>query len=449
MEAIKVVKEPFATLFFSILNYKRGDQCLIIYDETFNPYLNEMIGFFGKNKILASLIFVPFRQQLLFIENNRLPLGIKAALSEANIIVSVVSSADDTTIFRRLILKSRRNKDSRLGHITGIDDDLLEIIDTSNIHEIHRRSEIVAWILGQASEINITSFDSVGNKYELLIKKRKWIDEPVMSPGIIYKNSWGNPIPGESFICPDYKKINGQICINGSVPGYVIDKGDEIILTFKDGEMINWTTKNKIMSHFLEITENESRYYGDQNWNKFAELGIGLNESIYQLSGNMMIDEKMLNTIHIAIGNNEVFGFRIRSRNHHDMVIVNALLKVDNVDIFENGKLNFDIIKKIRKNIAYEKINITNNSMIRIFKSKIFVSKNSGVYLKIDKAERTSLVKIADKTYNELVEDFCRIKEGERQSYGSLIQKLSTKHDEKKIKKLIEIMMNYNIINCL
>ena len=56
------------------------------------------------------------------------------------------------------------------------------------------------------------------------------------------------------------------------------------------------------------------------NGNVVCEFGIGINEGINELTGYELLDEKMLGTFHIAIGNNTMFGGKNDSPLHQDFV---------------------------------------------------------------------------------------------------------------------------------
>ncbi|MCH6574776.1 MAG: PAS domain-containing protein, partial [Bacteroidetes bacterium] len=57
------------------------------------------------------------------------------------------------------------------------------------------------------------------------------------------------------------------------------------------------------------------------------------------ISGNILEDEKVLGTCHIALGNNTGFGGKINIPLHLDGIIKNPTISVDNKKIMESGKL--------------------------------------------------------------------------------------------------------------
>ncbi|GAI54554.1 unnamed protein product [marine sediment metagenome] len=69
-----------------------------------------------------------------------------------------------------------------------------------------------------------------------------------------------------------------------------------------------------------------------------AEFGIGTNQNA-RLIGNVLEDEKVLGTCHIALGDNSTFGGRVRAGIHVDGIFLKPTVKFDGKMIMERGKL--------------------------------------------------------------------------------------------------------------
>ena len=85
------------------------------------------------------------------------------------------------------------------------------------------------------------------------------------------------------------------------------------------------------LRNLLESLEDENAYV-------IAELGIGTNEAT-KLIGVSLEDEKMLGTVHVAIGRNTGLGGVNMSKIHLDFIITNPTFKVDGKLVIENGQL--------------------------------------------------------------------------------------------------------------
>ena len=72
-----------------------------------------------------------------------------------------------------------------------------------------------------------------------------------------------------------------------------------------------------------------------------AEFGIGTNRNAL-ISGYSLEDEKVLGTIHIAVGNNVSFGGDIKVPIHLDGVVYKASVEIDGRKILQRGRLLLD-----------------------------------------------------------------------------------------------------------
>ncbi len=105
----------------------------------------------------------------------------------------------------------------------------------------------------------------------------------------------GDNIPmGEVFMAPFRESLNGWIKFD--YPAIEASKEvTDIFLRFKDGKVIESTaSKNE---DFLKEMLN-----ADENASYVGEFGIGLNSKVTRFTKNLIFDEKMGGTIHLALG---------------------------------------------------------------------------------------------------------------------------------------------------
>jgi aminopeptidase len=99
---------------------------------------------------------------------------------------------------------------------------------------------------------------------------------------------------GEVFTGPVEDSVNGTIRF--TFPG--IFQGQEIeniFLRFKDGKVVEATAaKGEALLHKLLQTDAGASYVG--------EIAIGTNDQIHRFTKNMLFDEKMGGTVHLAVG---------------------------------------------------------------------------------------------------------------------------------------------------
>ena len=166
--------------------------------------------------------------------------------------------------------------------------------------------------------------------------KGEGIDLSMSIEGRTIKNGDGsvNMPCGEIFTGPVEESVNGRIRF--SYPCIRLGKEvDGVELVFEKGKVIQATAdKNEdFLLASLDVDEG-SRYVG--------ELGIGTNYGVTRFVKNMLFDEKMGGTIHLALGAGyPETGSKNKSGIHWDML---ADLKegghiiVDDELIYENGK---------------------------------------------------------------------------------------------------------------
>src|SRR5258705_1898415 len=85
-----------------------------------------------------------------------------------------------------------------------------------------------------------------------------------------------------------------------------------------------------------EALENEQKPHGEGS-RTIAELGIGTNPYA-RITGNVMTDEKVMGTIHIAIGHNAVppYNGQNHAPIHLDGVMGNPTVTVDGMPLIDN-----------------------------------------------------------------------------------------------------------------
>lgn len=105
-----------------------------------------------------------------------------------------------------------------------------------------------------------------------------------------------NNVPGgEVFTAPIKETVNGTVYFD--IPAVINDQTVEgVSVTFEDGEITDYSaeTGEEYLEQLLEADENAS-YLG--------EFGIGTNFDIQEATKNILFDEKIGGTIHLAFGN--------------------------------------------------------------------------------------------------------------------------------------------------
>lgn len=156
-------------------------------------------------------------------------------------------------------------------------------------------------------------------------------------------------IRGRTFInaCGTHNMPDGEIFtgpVESSAEGRVrfsfplVDKGHEVQgveLTFEKGQVVAWKAdRNQAYLEQMLHTDAGSRYLG--------EFGIGTNGALDKPTRNILLDEKMGGTIHLALGNGyPETGSENHSAIHWDMLCdmrTDSEMRVDGDVIYRNGE---------------------------------------------------------------------------------------------------------------
>ena len=137
--------------------------------------------------------------------------------------------------------------------------------------------------------------------------------------GICHKaGSFTNLPAGEVFVAP--KNAQGVFVVDGSMGGLGILDSPLTI-----------TVKNRKAVDFIGPRAEELRCILDKVGplaRNLAELGIGTNTAAH-LIGNILEDEKVAGTVHIALGDNSTFGGNVIAGIHLDGIITKPRVFID------------------------------------------------------------------------------------------------------------------------
>ena len=193
---------------------------------------------------------------------------------------------------------------------------------------VAKLSRDIADILSEGEYVEVEN--DRGTKLEFSIEGRKGIPDTglLIEPGM-----YGNLPAGEAFVAPVEESAYGKLVIEFA-PNRRLER--PITLKFRDGA--------------VEEIEgfDEYRYELERIFDKFpnarfiAEFGVGTNPKASK-PDNVLEAEKILGTIHIAIGDNHTFGGKNKVSFHTDYVVFEPTVVVGGKGwrkkLLEKGKL--------------------------------------------------------------------------------------------------------------
>lgn len=153
------------------------------------------------------------------------------------------------------------------------------------------------------------------------------------SKGLFHaKGESGNLPTGETYLAPVEGTSNGIFVVDGSMAGLGLIKNANIKIEVENG-YATLISGGKIANKLRKMLDEVGK-----DARNIAEFGIGTNDSA-KLSGVLLEDEKVMGTIHIALGNNVSMGGSVNVPIHLDGVVKRPTVWLDNKLIMKDGKL--------------------------------------------------------------------------------------------------------------
>jgi len=293
-----------------------------------------------RSGILAAIFFVPLSSQTFFNHHENLPLPVEAAMRETDAVLNLLSASPETMAYRRRILRTSCGPRVKVAHCPGMTMDILGMVDV-DYELIRHRCNVLATALALGKRITISTTDMHGDEHLLEVEISGWEYPPSIGDGLIPDGAWANLPPGETFTIP--MDSQGSIVINGSMPGRVLEPGEELILTVGEGRLLQLQPEDSPAGHHLLKTQIDfAKRHGDLNWSNLAEIGFGVNPAIERLTGIPLIDEKKDGTVHIALGDSGSLGGAVDSAIHCDLMVEKATVTIDGKLLLDKGRWQTD-----------------------------------------------------------------------------------------------------------
>lgn len=243
----------------------------------------------------------------------------------ADIIVAMSNNSTSHTRYRALACAAG----CRFASLPHFDPDMFHTSMTVDWNALADRTAKLVKAVNLAEWIRVTT----PNGTNMTICKEGRLAEG--DDGLLTRaGSFGNLPAGEAYLAPLEGKSHGVMVIEWG-PTRKLD--EPLRLTVENGVVVriegNDSLRQKLESKFVE----------NPNCRNIAELGIGTNDKASR-PDNVLEAEKILGTIHIALGDNTGFGGTVSAPFHEDYVFYQPTLTAIMADgseqvIIDNGKL--------------------------------------------------------------------------------------------------------------
>jgi aminopeptidase len=247
------------------------------------------------------------------------PPPVAAAMVEADVIIAPTAKSLSHSAARRKATEAG----ARVATLPGVTVDMLGRVMSVDMDELERLTHAVAERLTAASEARLTCPN--GSDLTLSLEGRDGLPDDGRLAG---PRAFGNLPSGEGFIAPHEDSGDGTLVIDGSIADIgLLD--EPAALTIERGRLTRAETEagERLLALLAE--------HGGEN---LAELGVGANDCAI-LTGNVLEDEKLAGTVHIAFGASASFGGDVQVPVHLDCVITQPELTLDGEPLVSGGRL--------------------------------------------------------------------------------------------------------------
>ncbi len=249
------------------------------------------------------------------------PDAVAAAMARADVVLCPTAKSLSHTAARR----HANEAGSRIATLPGVTGETLARVMSAGMEGLRRKGAAVAAALDAGSEAQITCPN--GSDLTLNIAGRDAIsdDGDLRAPG-----AFGNLPCGEGFIPPIETEGEGTLFVDGTIGG--VETDDSLVeLRIEDGALVEASGRGG--SELLELLRGAGT-----GGTGVAELGIGTNEKA-TLTGNLIEDEKILGTCHVAFGASAGIGGAVQVPIHIDCVVMRPTVAIDGEAVVRDGEL--------------------------------------------------------------------------------------------------------------
>jgi leucyl aminopeptidase (aminopeptidase T) len=249
------------------------------------------------------------------------PRPVAAAMAAADVVLAPTIQSLSHTAAR----KAASDAGVRIATLPGVTEEMLARLMNGDLDEMRRRGWAIVNALNQGSQVRITCRH--GSDLTFSIEGRSGI---VDAGELTAKGAFGNLPCGEGFIAPVEGTAAGTLVVDGSIAAVGLVESP-VRLTVEEGHLVGATGDEG--ARLMELLTP----HGPDGTN-VAELGIGTNEEAI-LTGNILEDEKIFGTAHVAFGASAGIGGTIQVPVHLDVVIKEPTVEIDGEAILGGGEL--------------------------------------------------------------------------------------------------------------
>ena len=254
------------------------------------------------------------------LDGEEPPDAVAAAMANADVVLCPTVRSLSHTAARRHACDAG----ARIATLPGVTDDTLARVMSADIEGLRRKGAAVAAALEAGSEARITCAN--GSDLRLNVAGRHAISD---DGDLRARGAFGNLPCGEGFIPPIETEGEGTLVVDGTIGGH--PKEGIVELRVEGGNLVE--ASGDAGARLLETLRGAG-----PRGTGVAELGIGTNEKAI-LTGNLIEDEKILGSCHVAFGASAGMGGAVQVPVHIDCVVMKPTVEIDGEALVADGRL--------------------------------------------------------------------------------------------------------------
>jgi leucyl aminopeptidase (aminopeptidase T) len=295
------------------LGVKAGEDVVIVVDRTtqaIGDALRDAAAALGAEPVMT--VMEPRE-----VDGEEPPAAVAAALAAARVFIAPTRRSLSHTRAR----KAASEAGARGATLPGVTEDMLARLMACDFPTMAARSQAVAELLTAAGSAHVTCPRGTDFTADLTGRTGIADDGDLCADG-----AFGNLPCGEGFISP----LTGEGTVVATTLASLGLPDEPVRLTVRGGRLADasgeWGAR---WTGLMDAAGEHGR--------NLAELGVGTNERA-TLTGNILEDEKMLGTVHVAFGASAGIGGTVAVPVHLDCLIADATLDIGGTRVLEAGR---------------------------------------------------------------------------------------------------------------
>ncbi len=302
----------------------KKDELLLVVTDTNLKEIGESLVVAGRSLGTRAIIM---EMPPLSRNGEEPPEPVTKAMMHSDVVVAPTTMSLTHTAARREACKAG----ARVATMPGITKETMVRCLNADYFAIAERTRTVTDMLTAAKSARVTT--AAGTDITMPLEGIR----AIASTGLFHEaGSFGNLPSGEAYMMPAEGGSEGIFVVDGSMAGIGDLEGKTpITIKVEKGHATEITGGPE-----ADLLREKLEPLGKPAFN-VAELGVGTNDAA-RIIGNILEDEKVMGTIHIALGNNMSMGGTVDVPIHLDGIVKDPTVELDGKTIMKDGKLLLD-----------------------------------------------------------------------------------------------------------